>query len=182
MPLSDQPGKASGRIGSIRFAISAIRFGATHLKPRQAYRAALYARLGLAGLDEAPCRLAVFVEPDPEQGPGLGRRTMPETVAFSAAMAMHTPWLAARAAGLGLGWVSILDPAIVAAALDVPGRWTLIGYRSPLDCLDGPRRPQTPVGKLRALGGTPRRQSHRRGDGHPRLPWLAAARASRVLR
>ena len=35
-------------------------------------------------------------------------------------MAVHTLWLAARAAGLGLGWVSILDPAPAAAALDVP--------------------------------------------------------------
>ena len=43
-------------------------------------------------------------------------------------MAVHTLWLAARAAGLGLGWVSILAPAAVAAALDVPEGWGLIGY------------------------------------------------------
>jgi 5,6-dimethylbenzimidazole synthase len=43
-------------------------------------------------------------------------------------MAVHTLWLAARAAGLGLGWVSILDPACIAAALDVPLGWTFIGY------------------------------------------------------
>ena len=53
---------------------------------------------------------------------------MPETAAYSAVMAVHTLWLAARAAGLGLGWVSILDPAAVAAALDVPASWTFIGY------------------------------------------------------
>ncbi len=91
-------------------------------------RAALYARLKLAGLDEAPCHLAVFAEPAPVQGHGLGRATMPETTAYSAVMAVHTLWLAARAAGLGLGWVSILDPAEVAAALDVPPSWTFIGY------------------------------------------------------
>jgi 5,6-dimethylbenzimidazole synthase len=91
-------------------------------------RATLYARLKLAGLDEAPCHLAVFVEPDPEQGHGLGRRTMPETIAYSAVMAVHTLWLAARVADLGLGWVSILDPAAVMAALDVPSDWTFIGY------------------------------------------------------
>lgn len=91
-------------------------------------RAALYARLKLAGLDEAPCHLAVFAERDPEQGHGLGRATMPETVAYSAVMAVHTLWLAARAEGLGLGWVSILDPAGVAAALDVPVAWIFIGY------------------------------------------------------
>jgi len=43
-------------------------------------------------------------------------------------MAVHTLWLAARPVGIGLGWVSILDPAPVAAALDVPGHWRFIGY------------------------------------------------------
>ena len=98
------------------------------LAAQPAERAALYARLKLAGLDEAPCHLAVFAEPAPVQGHGLGRATMPETTAYSAVMAVHTLWLAARAVGLGLGWVSILDPAEVAAALDVPPSWTFIGY------------------------------------------------------
>uniref|UniRef100_UPI0035CC95C9 5,6-dimethylbenzimidazole synthase n=1 Tax=uncultured Sphingomonas sp. TaxID=158754 RepID=UPI0035CC95C9 len=91
-------------------------------------RADLYARLKLAGLDEAPCHLTIFVEDDPAQGHGLGRRTMPETVVFSAVMAVHTLWLAARATGLGLGWVSILDPDAVRDILDVPPAWRLIGY------------------------------------------------------
>ena len=91
-------------------------------------RAALYARLKLAGIDEAPCHFAVFVEVDPEQGHGLGRSTMPETTAYSAAMAVHTLWLAARAAGLGLGWVSILDPATVTNVLGVPQDWIFMGY------------------------------------------------------
>ncbi len=90
--------------------------------------AAAYVRLKLAGLDEAPCQFAVFAEPDPGQGRGLGRGTMPETTAYSAVMAIHTLWLAARALGLGLGWVSILHPATVAAALDVPPGWTFVGY------------------------------------------------------
>ena len=91
-------------------------------------RAALYGRLKLAGLDEAPCHLAVFAESDPSQGHALGRRTMPEMAAYSAVMAVHTLWLAARAAGLGVGWVSILDPAAVTQALDVPAEWTLVAY------------------------------------------------------
>ena len=101
---------------------------AAALAAQSAERAALYARLKLAGLDEAPCHLAVFAEPAPTRGHGLGRATMPETTAYSAVMAVHTLWLAARAEGLGLGWVSILDPAEVAAALDVPPDWTFIGY------------------------------------------------------
>ena len=104
------------------------RCNAQALADQHGSRAALYAGLKLAGLDEAPCHLAIFAEPDPEQGHGLGRRTMPETAAYSAVMAAHTLWLAARAAGLGLGWVSILDPAGIAEILDVPSRWTFIGY------------------------------------------------------
>jgi 5,6-dimethylbenzimidazole synthase len=100
-------------------------------------QAALYARLKLAGLDEAPCHLAVFAESDPQQGHGLGRKTMPQTTAYSAVMAVHTLWLAARAEGLGLGWVSILDPAAVTAALDVPESWVFIGYF----CLGYPEEP-----------------------------------------
>lgn len=91
-------------------------------------RASSYARLKLAGLDEAPCHFAVFAEPDPRQGHGLGRATMPEATAYSAVMAVHTLWLAARAAKLGVGWVSILDPDKIAVALDVPADWTFIGY------------------------------------------------------
>ena len=98
------------------------------LAGQDADRAVQYARLKLAGLDEAPCHLAVFAQPNPDQGHGLGRGTMPETAAYSAVMATHTLWLAARAAGLGLGWVSILDPVAVAVALDVPSGWMFIGY------------------------------------------------------
>jgi 5,6-dimethylbenzimidazole synthase len=47
---------------------------------------------------------------------------------YSAVMAAHTLWLAARAEGIGMGWVSILDPAAVSAALDVPAEWRFIGY------------------------------------------------------
>ena len=94
----------------------------------QGERAADYARLKLAGLDEAPCQFAVFAEPDPAAGHGLGRRTMPETTTYSAVMAVHTLWLAARAAGLGLGWVSILDPVVISRVLDVPSQWVFIGY------------------------------------------------------
>ncbi len=91
-------------------------------------RAADYARLKLAGLDQAPCHLAVFTLAEPDQGGGLGRQTMPETTAYSAVLAIHTLWLAARAQGLGVGWVSILDADAVHRALDVPAGWRLVAY------------------------------------------------------
>jgi 5,6-dimethylbenzimidazole synthase len=114
------------RRGRVRDNFQSCNAAALAAQPED--RAALYARLKLAGLDEAPCHLAVFAEPAPAQGYGLGRATMPETTTYSGVMAVHTLWLAARAAGVGLGWVSILDPVMVAAALDVPAAWTFIGY------------------------------------------------------
>jgi 5,6-dimethylbenzimidazole synthase len=91
-------------------------------------RTSLYAQLKLAGLDEAPGHLAVFADRSTEQGHGLGRRTMPEMIEYSAVTAVHTIWLAARAQGVGFGWVSILDPQQVAVLLDVPPDWKFIGY------------------------------------------------------
>jgi 5,6-dimethylbenzimidazole synthase len=91
-------------------------------------RAGLYAQLKLAGLDEAPCHLAVFADRATAQGHGLGRHTMPEMIDYSAVTAVHTIWLAARAQGIGMGWVSILDATAVAALLDVPAEWKFIGY------------------------------------------------------
>lgn len=91
-------------------------------------RAALYARLKLAGLDDAPAHIAVFADRETAQGHGLGRRTMPETIDYSVVMAIHTLWLAARAEGIGVGWVSILDATRVAAILETPPKWTFIGY------------------------------------------------------
>lgn len=91
-------------------------------------RAARYARLKLSGLREAPIQFAVYADQGTLQGHGLGRLTMPETITYSAIIAVHTLWLAARAEGIGLGWVSILDPARVHAILDLPLEWRFIGY------------------------------------------------------
>ncbi len=91
-------------------------------------RAQAYARLKLAGLGEAPVQIAVFCDQETSTGHGLGRRTMPETLRYSVVMAIHAFWLAARVHGLGVGWISILDPAEVQSTLDVPATWTLIAY------------------------------------------------------
>jgi 5,6-dimethylbenzimidazole synthase len=87
-----------------------------------------YAGLKLAGLQEAPCQLAVFADRATDVGHGLGRKTMPEMLEYSVVAAVHTMWLAARAEGLGMGWVSILAPANVNKLLDVPDTWRFIGY------------------------------------------------------
>ena len=52
-------------------------------------RASLYARLKLAGLQEAPCHLAVFADRSTAQGHSLGRHSMPEMIEYSAVTAVH---------------------------------------------------------------------------------------------
>jgi 5,6-dimethylbenzimidazole synthase len=54
--------------------------------------------------------------------------TMPEMIDYSVVGAIAMMWLAARAEGIGMGWVSILDPPHIAEILDVPPLWRLIGY------------------------------------------------------
>jgi 5,6-dimethylbenzimidazole synthase len=90
--------------------------------------AARYAGLKLAGLEEAPCHVAVFADRTTQVGHSLGRRTMPEMAEYSAVAAVCTLWLAARAEGIGMGWVSILDPVRMVDILDVPDVWRFVGY------------------------------------------------------
>lgn len=104
------------------------RCNAEALAAQSDERRALYARLKLAGLREAPVHLAVFCDGGTVQGHGLGRATMPATVEWSAVLAVHTLWLAARAEGVALGWVSIIDPDEVARLLEVPDGWRLVAY------------------------------------------------------
>src|SRR5258705_10915565 len=87
-----------------------------------------YIKLKLEGLEDAPVHLAVFSDETTRAGAGLGRQTMPETLRYSVVAAVQTLWLAARAEGLGVGWISILEPKIVCQILEVPEAWTLVAY------------------------------------------------------
>ena len=87
-----------------------------------------YIKLKLEGLEDAPVHLAVFADETTRAGAGLGRQTMPETLRYSVVAAVQTFWLAARAEGLGVGWISILEPKIVCRILDVPETWSLVAY------------------------------------------------------
>jgi 5,6-dimethylbenzimidazole synthase len=116
--------------------------------------ASKYARLKLAGLEEAPCQLAVFADATTDQGHGLGRRTMPEMAEYSVVAAIHTLWLVARAEGIGIGWVSILTPERMNKILDVPESWRFLGYF----CVGYPQA-ETDVPELERAGWETRRQS-----------------------
>ena len=118
--------ESSARREAVRSSF--VRANASALDSYEGAQRAHYASLKLAGLDDAPVHLAVFADEAAGEGHGLGRRTMPETLHYSVVAAVQTLWLAARAEGLGVGWISILEPGIVARVLDVPDSWTLIAY------------------------------------------------------
>ena len=108
--------------------------------------AELYSRLKLAGLRESPVHLAAFCDCATPAGKGLGRQSMPQALQYSAVMAICILWLAARARGVGVGWVSILEPEVVTRALEVPESWELIGYL----CLGYPRNDDNRPALMRA--------------------------------
>jgi len=97
-------------------ALAGQQYGAVNRGP-------LYQSLKLHGLREAPEILAVFSDEEPSAGYGLGIATMPEALRYSTVLAIHTLWLAAQSRGIGLGWVSIVDPAFVSNLLDAPRDW-----------------------------------------------------------
>jgi len=91
-------------------------------------QAAQYASLKLEGILEAPQNLCILCDPENERGHGLGRQSMPETAIYSAVCAVQNLWLAARAEGVGVGWVSILDPDALKQMLGVPSNMVVVAY------------------------------------------------------
>ncbi len=91
-------------------------------------RRARYGALKLAGILESPVNLCLTCNADTERGHGLGRQTMPETAFYSTVCAVQNLWLAARAEGVGVGWVSIFDKAELRAALGIPDAIEPVAY------------------------------------------------------
>jgi 5,6-dimethylbenzimidazole synthase len=91
-------------------------------------RAETYRALRLAGILDAPVNLCIVCDDDPQRGAGLGRRTMPETARYSTVCAIQNLWLAARAEGLGVGWVSIVEPQDLREIFAIPERYAIVAY------------------------------------------------------
>ena len=88
----------------------------------------LYAGLKLEGILEAPQNLCIVSDIGSARGHGLGRHTMPETAAYSTVCAIQNLWLAARAEGVGVGWVSILQPQRLRELLHIPEHLLPVAY------------------------------------------------------
>jgi 5,6-dimethylbenzimidazole synthase len=78
-----------------------------------------FLRLKVEGLRDA-AELIVVALAEGREAHVFGRRTLPQMDLASVACAIENLWLAARAEGLGMGWVSMFDPAAVGALLGLP--------------------------------------------------------------
>jgi len=87
-----------------------------------------YASLKLEGIIEAPVNICVTCDRDRSGPVVIGRTHQPEMDLFSSVCAVQNLWLAARAEGLGVGWVSIVDADALKAELGVPEKLSVIAY------------------------------------------------------
>jgi 5,6-dimethylbenzimidazole synthase len=92
-----------------------------------------YRSLKLEGIRKAPLSICVTCDPDRAGSVVLGRTHNPRMDAFSTVCAVQNLWLAARAEGVGVGWVSIFHDADIRALLGIPERieivaWLCLGF------------------------------------------------------
>ena len=120
------------RVDSVSARAAALKnFEAANAEALKGYdgeRAALYAELKLSGMQESPVQLAIYCDDATAKGQGLGAATMPEMRRYSVVGAITQFWLTARSFGLGVVWVSILDPDQLNRDLEVPSEWSLVAY------------------------------------------------------
>lgn len=88
----------------------------------------LYSSLKLDGIVDSALNICVTCDGERSRGHGLGRRTDPAVASYSTACAVQNLWLAARVEGVGVGWVSILEPEKVKEILSIPNQLRLVAY------------------------------------------------------
>ncbi|MBE7195170.1 MAG: 5,6-dimethylbenzimidazole synthase, partial [Gordonia polyisoprenivorans] len=111
---------------------------AAHMDPESARR---LLDLQLEGLREAPIGVVICCDRRTPAVGVLGRATFPDTDLWSCACAIENLWLAARAEGLGLGWVTLFEPTDLADLLNLPDGVVTLGWL----CIGWPdERPPAP--------------------------------------
>ena len=91
-------------------------------------RSRAFGRLKVESILDTPVNIAVTCDATRGGRHTLGRHSQPETAAFSSVLAVSNLWLAARAEGLGVGWVSFFDERELAAELGLPGHLAVVAY------------------------------------------------------
>jgi nicotinate-nucleotide--dimethylbenzimidazole phosphoribosyltransferase len=113
-----------------RLAVKAM-FERENAKAAENYtgeRRELYRSLKLEGILDSPVNICVACDRTRGGRHVLGRNTILDADLFSTCLAVENLWLAARSEGLGVGWVSILDPAELARLLDLPDHVLPLAY------------------------------------------------------
>ncbi|MDA2814081.1 nicotinate-nucleotide--dimethylbenzimidazole phosphoribosyltransferase [Nocardiopsis sp. RSe5-2] len=132
-------------------------------------RARAFSGLKVEAILDTPVNVVVTVDPTRGGRHTLGRHAQPQTASYSTALAVENLWLAARAEGLGVGWVSFFHERDLASMLDLPPHLEVVAYL----CLgyvdDFPTEPEL------ALGGWAKRRPlswavHREQYGRRGLP------------
>jgi 5,6-dimethylbenzimidazole synthase len=100
------------------------RAAALYEEPRRSQ----FLALKLEGILDAPLNLCVTCDPTRGGPHVLGRSAIPETDVYSTCCAVQTFWLAARAEGIGVGWVSIVQPEQLKRILGIPAPVVAVAY------------------------------------------------------
>jgi nicotinate-nucleotide--dimethylbenzimidazole phosphoribosyltransferase len=91
-------------------------------------RARAFDRLKIESILDTPVNIVVTCDRTRGGRHTLGRHVQPQTADFSSVLAVANLWLAARAEGLGVGWVSFFDERELAAQLGLPAHLEVIAY------------------------------------------------------
>lgn len=91
-------------------------------------RKQLYQNLKLEGITKAPLNICMTCDPNRNGKTGLGRTHNPQMSQYSVVCAVQNLWLAARAEGVGVGWVSIYHEQRMREILNVPAEIEIIAY------------------------------------------------------
>jgi len=100
-----------------------------------------YLKLKLEGILCSALNICVTCDTTRGGDKVLGRQTMPETDVYSVCLAIQNLWLAARAEGVGVGWVSILEPEFLNDILAIPKHVVPVAYLCVGYTDDFPERP-----------------------------------------
>jgi nicotinate-nucleotide--dimethylbenzimidazole phosphoribosyltransferase len=91
-------------------------------------RALAFRDLKIEAILDTPVNIVVTCDPTRGGRHVLGRHTQPQVAEYSSVCAVQNLWLAARAEGLGAGWVSFFDERELAATLGLPGHLEIVAY------------------------------------------------------
>jgi nicotinate-nucleotide--dimethylbenzimidazole phosphoribosyltransferase len=91
-------------------------------------RARQFRELKIEAILDTPVNIVVTADPTRGGRHTLGRHTQPQMAPYSSALAVENLWLAARAEGLGVGWVSFFDERQMVAELGLPEHLEVVAY------------------------------------------------------